>query len=100
MDKPFIYHSTRDIQNLQEVFQFAMTLACLMIGILLSESFADESTKKTDAILFASRYGKGHTLLSKLIAGMLVSILTGSVLLLAAGVPVVLYSGLHGLSAP
>lgn len=100
MEKPFVYRSTRDIQMILETYQFSLVMTCMLTGLFLSGVFAGESEKRTNALVYSSKYGHRKTLVAKLIAGCLLSFLMGCLMLLVADLPVVFFSGLHGLDAP
>lgn len=98
--KPFIYRSTQDIRNIQDTYQFTVTITCMIIAVFLAECFAGESEKMTDAIIYSCKYGHRYTLTAKLAAGCVFSFLISIIMLLAAHIPVLIFSGLHGLNAP
>ena len=98
--KPFIYRSTRDMLNIRETYQFTVTITCMLIAVFLAECFAGERENRTDAIVYTSKLGHGYTLAAKLAAGCAFSLVISVVMLLAAHIPVVIFSGLHGLGAP
>ena len=98
--KPFVYRSTTDIQMLRDTYQFTLTMTCMLIALFLSTSFAGESERQTDALVYTSKYGRTETLVAKLTAGCVFSLVMGCVMLLATHIPVVIFSGLRGLDAP
>lgn len=98
--KPFVYRSTRDIQNLRDTYQFTVTITCMLIAVFLADSFAGECENRTDALVYSCKYGHKHTLAAKLTAGCVFSLVISVVMLLAAHIPVIIFSGLHGLDAP
>ncbi len=56
ISKPFVYRSTRDIENIRATYQFTLTITCMLIAVFLSGSFAGETETKTDAVLHALVY--------------------------------------------
>ncbi len=100
ISKPFIYRSTRDIENLRATYQFTLTITCMLIAVFLSGSFAGETEIKTDALIYSSKYGHIYAVGTKLTAGCTFSLIIGILLLLMTHIPVIIFSGLHGLDAP
>jgi hypothetical protein len=100
ISKPFVYRSTRDIENIRATYQFTLTITCMLIAVFLSGSFAGEIETKTDALIYSSKYGHICAVGTKLAAGCTFSIVIGILLLLMTHIPVIIFSGLHGLDAP
>lgn len=98
--KPFVYRSTRNVQMMRDSYQFTLVMTCMLIGLFLSGSFAGEKEKRTDALVYSAKHGRGNTLASKITAGCLFSLILGCVMLLAAQIPVAIFGGLKGLNAP
>lgn len=99
-EKPFVYRSTRDIRNLRDTYQFSVAITCMLIAVFLAGNFSGEKENRTDAIVYSSKLGHGYTLAAKLAAGCVFSLVISVMMLLAAHIPVVIFSGLHGLDAP
>ena len=99
-EKPFVYRSTRAIRNLRDTYQFSAAITCMLIAVFLAGSFAGEGENRTDAIVYSSKLGHGYTLAAKLAAGCVFSLAISVIMLFAAHIPVVIFSGLHGLDAP
>ena len=98
--RPFTYRSTRNVQMVRDSYQFTLVMTCMLIGLFLSGSFAGETEKRTDALVYSAKHGHGKTLAAKMTAGCLFSLITGCVMLFAAQIPVAVFGGLQGLNAP
>lgn len=98
--EPFTYRSTRDIQMIRDSYQFTLFMSCMLVALFLAGSFSGESEKRTDALIYSSRYGRGRTMAAKIIAGCAFSFIIGFVMIISAHIPVVIFSGLQGLHAP
>ena len=98
--KPFVYRCTKDVQNLRDTYQFTLTIACMLIAVFLSGSFAGEIENRTDSLIYSSNYGYNYAVVTKIVAGCTFSLITGILMLIMVHVPVIIFGGLHGLDAP
>lgn len=98
--KPFIYQNTDAVRQIRKSYQFALTLTCLLIGIFLSGSFSSECEKRTDELIRSGKYGQKQTLTAKLIAGLIVSLMIGCLMLVSTHLPIFFFSDINGFDAP
>lgn len=67
---PFTYGYTDGWSNLWQYVYTINYMILLMLAICLSQIFLSEHSRKTDAIILCSKYGKGHLYLAKILAGI------------------------------
>ena len=78
----------------------AIVLIALMLAVCLANLFADEHQKKTDQLVLCSRNGRKVLCMAKITAGMLFTIVSTGLVLLATAVPQLITFGADGWHAP
>lgn len=78
----------------------AIVLLALMLAVCLANLFADEHQKKTDQLVLCSRNGKKVLYGAKITAGMLFTMGSAGLVLLATAVPQLITFGADGWNAP
>lgn len=78
----------------------AIVLIALMLAVCLSNLFADEHQKKTDQLVLCSRNGKKVLFGAKITAGLLFTMASTGLVLLATAVPQLIMFGADGWNAP
>lgn len=78
----------------------AIVLIALMLAVCLSNLFADEHQKKTDQLILCSRNGRKILCAAKITAGLLFTIGSTGLVLLATAVPQLIMFGADGWNAP
>ncbi len=78
----------------------AIVLIAIMLAVCLANLFADEHQKKTDQLVLCSRNGRKVLYLAKITAGMLFTMVSTGLILLAAAISQFIIFGADGLHAP
>ena len=78
----------------------AIVLIALMLAVCLANLFADEHQKKTDQLVLCSRNGRNVLCMAKITAGMLFTMASTGLVLLATAVPWLITFGADGWHAP
>ncbi len=78
----------------------AIVLIAIMLAVCLANLFADEHQKKTDQLVLCSRNGRKVLYMAKITAGMLFTMVSTGLILLAAAISQFIIFGVDGLHAP
>lgn len=78
----------------------AIVLIALMLAVCLANLFADEHQKKTDQLVLCSRNGRNVLCGAKIAAGILFTVGSTGLVLLATAVPQLIMFGTDGWNAP
>lgn len=78
----------------------AIVLIALMLAVCLANLFADEHQKKTDQLVLCSRNGRKVVCMAKITAGLLFTMVSTGLVLLATAVPQLITFGADGWHAP
>ncbi len=78
----------------------AIVLIALMLAVSLANLFADEHQKKTDQLILCSRNGRKLLCAAKITAGLLFTVGSTGLVLLATAVPQLIMFGADGWNAP
>ena len=70
IETPFTYEITEGWKNLWIYAYTVNDMVLLMLAICLSSVFSTEHSRKTDAIILCSQYGKKYLYLAKILAGI------------------------------
>lgn len=97
---PWTYDYYQGVQFVWVGVYTASVLIAIMLAVCLANSFAEEHQKRTDQLVLCSRNGKKVLYWAKITAGMLFTMVSTSLILLATAVPQFLVFGADGLHAP
>jgi len=97
---PWKYDYYQGMRFAWEAAYTAIVLIALMLGACLSNLFADEHQKRTDQLVFCSRNGRKVLFVAKITAGVLFTLVSTGLVLLASAVPQLILLGLDGWNAP
>lgn len=97
---PWTYDYYMGVQFVWVAVYTAIVLIAIMLAVCLANLFADEHQKKTDQLVLCSRNGRKLLYLAKITAGMLFTVASTGLILLAAAVPQFIIFGVDGLHAP
>ena len=78
----------------------AIVLIALMLAVSLANLFADEHQKKTDQLVLCSRNGRKVLCMAKITAGLLFTMGSTGLVLLATAIPQLIMFGTDGWNAP
>ena len=78
----------------------AIVLIAIMLAVCLANLFAEEHQKRTDQLVLCSRNGKKVLYWAKITAGMLFTMISTAIILLATAMPQLFAFGVDGLHAP
>lgn len=100
IEKPFLYQSYQGSHYFWDNMLATPMFLFLVISVSLSGVFAGEVSHRTDALIYASKYGKRRLFAAKLMAGETFTLFAAALFLLAVQGPNLVRNGLTGLSAP
>ena len=97
VDRPYTWVDSRAAAGMKANFRAVTALLCLLAGVCLAGTYADERRRRTDAMVLCARHGRRMLWRVKLCAGELWALVAGMTLLAAAQLPHILSNGLRGL---
>ncbi len=97
VERPYIWVDSRAAGAVKADLSAVTTLMCLLTGVCLAGTYADERRRRTDAMVLCARHGRGVLWMAKLCAGEIWALAVGAALLASAALPHILVNGLHGL---
>lgn len=97
---PWTYDYYQGVQFVWVGVYTAIVLIAIMLAVCLANLFAEEHQKRTDQLVLCSRNGKKVLYWAKITAGMLFTMVSTGIILLATAVPQFLVFGADGLHAP
>lgn len=97
---PFTYDNIFGAVGAWSWFYTAGILSMILVGVGLSNIFAEEHQKKMDSLILCSRIGKKVLYAAKIAAGMTYSLGSGLVMYLAVAIPCFIIYGFTGLGCP
>lgn len=80
IEKPIKYYRAGGYSNISDILFFVGWVLFLNISAALSGVFSDEKTCRTDAIILSARKGRTQVCFAKIVAGVSVALLQGTVL--------------------
>ena len=100
VEKPFIWYANHGPWAMRSSFALTTVMSIMMIGICTAGIFASEYGYRTHDLILCSKEGKGTVIIAKLLGGEIFSVIVGTILLLSAQLPHLIFNGVHGLGAP
>lgn len=97
---PWSYDYSLGVQYTWVAVYTTIVLVALMLAVCLANLFAEEHQKKTDQLVLCSRNGRGVLYGAKLTAGLLFTLVSTALVLMASALPQLLLLGADGMSAP
>ena len=97
---PWEYDYYQGVQFVWVAAYTAIVLIALMLAVCLANLFADEHQKKTDQLVLCSCNGRKVLCMAKIAAGMLFTIGSTGLVLLATAIPQLIMFGADGWNAP
>lgn len=99
IETPFSYEYADGFGRLWEYAYTINYMLLLMLSICLSNMFSAEHSRKTDAVILCSRYGREHLYLAKILAGMTFGAFFAAVFFGAAAASSIFIYGADGFGA-
>lgn len=97
VERPYIWADSRAAGAIKADSSAVTALMCLLIGVCLAGTYADERRRRTDAMVLCAPHGRDVLWKVKFCAGEIWALAVGTALLAAAALPHILLNGLRGL---